>query len=161
MLVMSKKSTFKIASSLEQMNNMIQFLASSTPYFAMKIGMLPSTTTSFMRSHPPYPTIVHSFLQMIVDLKDPSPSASIFWLKMPGVLDVVSNAWNKDCGYVEPCHMLFQKLKRISQRLRKWSKSLFSKAKVELHMALEVILRHDMAQENRHISIEERNLRSS
>jgi hydroxymethylpyrimidine/phosphomethylpyrimidine kinase len=41
MLVMSKKSTFKIASSLEQMNNMIQFLASSTPSFAMKIGMLP------------------------------------------------------------------------------------------------------------------------
>jgi hypothetical protein len=57
--------------------------------------------------------------------------------------------------------MLFQKLKRISQRLRKWSKSLFSKAKVELHMALEVILRHDMAQENRPVSIEERNLRSS
>jgi hypothetical protein len=37
-----------------------------------------------------------------------------------------------------------------------WSKGLFSKAKVELHMALEVILRLDVAQENRALSNAER-----
>jgi hypothetical protein len=44
--------------------------------------------------------------------------------------------------------------------LKKWSKSLFSKTKVELHMALEVILRLDVAQEARSLSNVERDLRA-
>jgi hypothetical protein len=39
--------------------------------------------------------------------------------------------------------------------LHRWSKTLLSKAKVELHMALEIILRLDVAQDNRTLSNEE------
>lgn len=40
-----------------------------------------------------------------------------------------------------------------------WSESIFSNAKVQLHMALEIILRLDEAQENRELSNNERELR--
>jgi hypothetical protein len=43
--------------------------------------------------------------------------------------------------------------------LKRWSKGLFSKTKVELHMALEVTLRLDVAQETRALSNEERDLK--
>jgi mannosylglycoprotein endo-beta-mannosidase len=46
--------------------------------------------------------------------------------------------------------------KKTGKKLRMWSKGLFSKAKVELHMALEVILRLDVAQENRALSNDDR-----
>jgi hypothetical protein len=74
-------------------------------------------------------------------------------------MEQVNNAWAEASPHYEPCQRLFHKLKITDKRLRKWSKSLFSKAKVELHMALEVILRLDNAQENRSLSAEERDLR--
>jgi hypothetical protein len=83
-----------------------------------------------------------------------------FWIKMPGFAEVVNGAWNDNTNHVEPCQRLFHKLKNTGKNLRKWSKGLFSKAKVELQMALEVILQLDMAQENRLLSNEERELRS-
>jgi hypothetical protein len=83
-----------------------------------------------------------------------------FWIKMPGFAEVVNGAWNDNTNHVEPCQHLFHKLKNTGKKLRKWSKGLFSKAKVELQMALEVILQLDMAQENRFLSNEERELRS-
>jgi hypothetical protein len=67
-----------------------------------------------------------------------------FWIKMPGFKDVAQEAWNNVAGHEEPCQRLFHKLKATGKSLQKWSKSLFSKAKVELHMALEVILRLDV-----------------
>ena len=56
--------------------------------------------------------------------------------------------------------MLFHKLKKISQALRKWSKTIFAHSKVQLHMALEVILRLDVAQELMPLSVEERDIRT-
>ena len=83
-----------------------------------------------------------------------------FWIQMPGFKDVVSKAWNGHHNHLEPCHLLFHKLKKTGQELRRWSKTLFSKTKVELHMALEVILRFDIAQESRSLSLEEREIRA-
>ena len=74
-------------------------------------------------------------------------------------MDVVNRAWTGQYNHVEPCHHLFHKFKKTGQDLRRWSKSLFSKSKVELHMALEVILRLDVAQESRALSVEEREIR--
>jgi hypothetical protein len=78
---------------------------------------------------------------------------------MPGFLEVVNEAWSEDSNHLEPCH-LFHKLKLAGKKLRTWSKGIFSKAKVELHMALEVILRLDVVQESRELSDEERDIRA-
>ena len=78
---------------------------------------------------------------------------------MPGFQKIVADAWNEDSLHVEPYHRLFHKLKTTSHRLRSWSKSLFAKAKVQLHLALEVILHLDLAQEQRELSPEEMDLR--
>jgi hypothetical protein len=75
-------------------------------------------------------------------------------------MDVVNEAWNGDINHAEPCQHLFHKLKKNGKTLRVWNKSLFSKEKVQLHMALEVILCLDVAQENRALSNDERELRT-
>uniref|UniRef100_A0A452ZHM4 Endonuclease/exonuclease/phosphatase domain-containing protein n=1 Tax=Aegilops tauschii subsp. strangulata TaxID=200361 RepID=A0A452ZHM4_AEGTS len=75
-----------------------------------------------------------------------------FWTNMPGFQQVVQEAWNETSAHNEPYQRLFHKLKKTSQKLRSWSKSLFSNAKVQLHMALEVILRLDEAQDHRALS---------
>ena len=82
-----------------------------------------------------------------------------YWAKMPGFQRVVSKAWTEISCHVEPYQWLFHKLKRTGQKLRSWSKTLFSNSKVQLHMALEVILRLDLMQEKRELSLEERDLR--
>jgi hypothetical protein len=79
---------------------------------------------------------------------------------MPGFKETVQDAWNAPHTHIEPCQCLFHKLSNTSLRLRKWSKSLFSKAKVEFHMANEIILRLDIAQESRALSPQERDLRA-
>src|SRR4051812_20123798 len=73
----------------------------------------------------------------------------MLWMKRGMMLPLIPNRAN-----------VFHKLTNTCKSLKKWSKSLFSKAKVELHMALEVILRLDVAQENRSLSLEERDLRA-
>ena len=83
-----------------------------------------------------------------------------FWIKMPNFKKTVQDAWNERVPHVEPCQILFHKLKRASQRLRTWSKKIFSNHKVQLPMALEIILSLDLAQESRTLSSEERDLRS-
>jgi hypothetical protein len=52
-----------------------------------------------------------------------------FWIKMPGFMEVVNEAWNEGINHVEPCQRLFHKLKKTGKKLRCWSKSLFSKQK--------------------------------
>lgn len=78
---------------------------------------------------------------------------------MPGSQNVVSAAWNEHSGHEEPFQTHLHKLKRTSQKLRKWSKTLFAQSKIQLHMALEVILHLDLAQEQRLLSQYERDLR--
>ena len=70
---------------------------------------------------------------------------------MPGFREVVTEAWNATC--------LHHKLQVTATALREWSKQLIPDAKLQLHMALEVILRLDEAQEFRQLSPEEQILR--
>jgi hypothetical protein len=72
---------------------------------------------------------------------------------------VVNEEWNGDINHAEPYQLLFHKLTKMGKRLKIWSKRIFSKAKVELHMVFEIILQLDMAQENRSLIYEERDLR--
>ena len=83
-----------------------------------------------------------------------------FWIAMPGFMEVVKKAWIEPLEHVEPYQVLFHKLKKVALRLSEWSRGLFSKAKVHLHAALFVILRLDIAQETRHLSPEESDLRA-
>jgi hypothetical protein len=55
--------------------------------------------------------------------------------------------------------MIFHKLNTLGVRLRNWFNSFSSQAKLHLHMALEIILRSDVAQESRVISLKEVELR--
>jgi hypothetical protein len=77
---------------------------------------------------------------------------------MSDFMDVINEEWNGKINQAEPCQRLFYKLKKTGKKLKAWSKILFSKTKVELHMALGVILRLDVAQESRALSDGERDL---
>jgi hypothetical protein len=65
---------------------------------------------------------------------------------------VVTRAWIATSNHHEPFHILYNKLLVTAQNLRGWSNGIILDAKMKLHMALEVILRLDVAQENRSLS---------
>jgi hypothetical protein len=73
-------------------------------------------------------------------------------------MDVVNQAWNALTTHIEPCHILFHKLRNTARALSTWSRRLFSNTKVMLHAALLVILHLDLAQENRVLNVNERDL---
>jgi hypothetical protein len=83
-----------------------------------------------------------------------------FWTKMPGFQDKVKQAWSTTSTHTQPVHVINHKLKSTAHGLRAWSKSLFSDCKLQLLMALDVILQLDVAQESRTLSQEERALRA-
>ena len=92
--------------------------------------------------------------------RPPSFRFENFWTKMPGFQEVVLAAWNEPTTHTQPVHVLNHKLKHTARKLRAWSKGLFSDHKLQLIMALKVILQLDIAQESRTLSIIEKNLRS-
>ena len=105
----------------------------------------------------------HCPLLLACDRGPPRPKSFKFeniWTKLPGFLQVVSEAWAAPTDHVEPCHVLSHKLAHTGRALRRWSSSFFSGYKVQLHMAQEIILRLDSAQENRQLFPEERDLRA-
>jgi hypothetical protein len=83
-----------------------------------------------------------------------------FWTSLPWFKDVVSLAWSKPTSHVEPCQLLFHKMRSTAKSLSKWSRGLFSNTKVLLHAALLVILHFDKAQENRVLHASELHLRA-
>lgn len=74
---------------------------------------------------------------------------------MPGFKQVVQDAWSSTNTHTNPAHRLNFKLARTALALRKWSKKLSSKAKLQFHMAQSVILQLDIAQESRTLSDDE------
>jgi hypothetical protein len=66
-----------------------------------------------------------------------------FWLKLPGFDDVVKEAWTRTTTHIEPCQILYHKLKETGKCLHKWGKGIYSNTKVMLHAALLVILQLD------------------
>jgi hypothetical protein len=79
---------------------------------------------------------------------------------IPGFSEVVVKAWAEPCYHSDPYHILHSKLTLTGKRLMLWSRELFSNAKIQLHMALHVILLLDLAMENRQLSPEERDIRA-
>ena len=94
-------------------------------------------------------------------LRKPTPfKFENFWTKLPHFQDVVTAAWSQPTTHTEPFHRLSHKLHITGKALRKWSRSLISDVKLKLHMAQEVILRLDIAQENRDLSDSEHRLQN-
>lgn len=81
-----------------------------------------------------------------------------FWASLPGFHEVVQKARAERVPHTEPYLILHHRLKKTALRLSEWSKKLFSKAKILFHAALLVILRLDIAQEERSLSPEELDL---
>lgn len=73
------------------------------------------------------------------------------WLHTDGFSDVVEQAWSKQQSG-SALTVLRKKLTETARALRQWSKPLFSKARLQLHIANEVIMRLEIAQERRHLS---------
>jgi len=83
-----------------------------------------------------------------------------YWVKLPGFKDVVRTAWDTTTDHHEPFHVLCHKLHSTSQKLKAWSKEINSDAKKLFFMAQEIILRLDIAQENRSLTAAELLLRA-
>jgi hypothetical protein len=83
-----------------------------------------------------------------------------FWVDIPGFFDVVNKAWAEPTFHSEPYHILHTKLTLTGKLNMVWSKGLFSNAKIQLHMALQVIYHLDLAMESRQLSPEERDIRA-
>lgn len=81
------------------------------------------------------------------------------WTKMPRFMETVQEAWGCPTTHTEPFHRLGHKLYHTGRALKAWSRAMFSDARLKLHMAQEVILRFDEAQENRELTSAERSLR--
>lgn len=80
------------------------------------------------------------------------------WLKIDGFKEVVLAAWTKP--QLGSAHtVLSKKLSETARALRNWSKPLFSNARLQLHIANEVIYRLDLAQEDRRLTDQEISLR--
>jgi hypothetical protein len=73
---------------------------------------------------------------------------------------VVQAAWTEPSVHHEPFHRLYHKLQNMVAVLREWNNKIIPDARLYLHMALEVILRLNLAQENRQLSPVESSLRN-
>ena len=82
-------------------------------------------------------------------------------LKLPGFKEVVEQAWGKPSKHTEPMHRLAYKLRDTAKELKRGARTTCSKTKLKYHMALDVILRLDVAQEQRTLLPEEGNLRAA
>lgn len=82
-----------------------------------------------------------------------------FWPRFPHFFDIVQHAWdrpvNHDCPYIR----IKRKMQRVAKDLKIWSRTLFGGVRQQFHIANEVILRLDVAQESRRLSAEELKLR--
>ncbi|XP_071680438.1 uncharacterized protein [Lolium perenne] len=83
-----------------------------------------------------------------------------FWTKMPGFREVAQQASTAPSTHTQPVHIINHKLKSTALGLKSWSKGLFSDCKLQLLMALDVILQLDIAQESRALSLDEIHLRA-
>lgn len=64
-------------------------------------------------------------------------------------VEVVTKVWCAYYTHQDPFNRLYYKIQTITKALRYWSSNIISDAKVQLHMALEVVHRFDIAREMR------------
>jgi hypothetical protein len=96
------------------------------------------------------PTIVRSILQATPAQSAPKHSAlKTFWIKMPGFMDVVQGVCNENSPMLILVNFPTTNSSASLKTLHQWSKKLFRVCKVQVRMALNVILRLDIAHESR------------
>lgn len=82
-----------------------------------------------------------------------------FWPRLPRFQDTVARAWQRPVNHNCPFIRIKIKLRRTAADLKIWAKSFCSEAKLQFHLATEVVLRLDIAQEKRQLTASEFNLR--
>jgi hypothetical protein len=82
------------------------------------------------------------------------------WLQHDDFMSIVSTAWEKPVRSADAIRVLHTKLCRTAKALRKWNRGLVRWAKMVSGIADEVIFSLDVAQEDRELSGEEKQLRS-
>jgi hypothetical protein len=83
-----------------------------------------------------------------------------FWVHMPGFSEVAKKAWVEPSLHTDPYHILQNKFQLTGKHRKQWSKSLLSHAKIQLHVALLVILHLDLSMEQRFLTPEESHIRA-
>jgi hypothetical protein len=82
-----------------------------------------------------------------------------FWTKMPGYLDCVQGAWNRETpSNPNPLGRPHIKLSRTAKALRAWAKSLLPHRTIALAIYCEVIDQMERVQKSRAWTTEERNM---
>lgn len=72
-----------------------------------------------------------------------------FWPRFPRFQETVTAAWNRPVNHSCPWVRMATKLRRSAADLKIWANTLFSDAKLQFHLASEVILQLDITQEKR------------
>jgi hypothetical protein len=70
-------------------------------------------------------------------------------------MDVVKDVWQRNVLGISPLNILYYKLKNMAMVLKAWSRELFAKARLELHLANDVIQHLNEAQDRRHLTQDE------
>jgi hypothetical protein len=100
------------------------------------------------------------FLQGSVDMnRKPSFKFEIFWLRIQGFKETITEAWNKATLAIGPIHRVHLKLSRTAKALRKWQRLCIGDLRMQIATAKEIILRLNQAEEARPLSDEERDMR--
>lgn len=100
------------------------------------------------------------FLAVVAALRCPARFRfEAFWPRFPLFHETVDRAWGRPT--VHPCAFVRLKIKlaRTRRGLKIWSGTLFSEARLQLHIVTEVVLHLDIAQESRRLSTAEFNMR--
>lgn len=82
-----------------------------------------------------------------------------FWPKFPHFTETVLRAWQRPVPHDCPFIRIKKRMARVAADLKIWSKATFGKVRMQFHIADEVILRLDTAQEFRQLSAAEFRLR--
>lgn len=82
-----------------------------------------------------------------------------WWLKVPGVIEVVEHAWHYDDVRANPYVRLDELMRKTARELQSWSQKQIGQIKEQLLIARELILQFDKAMEFRDLSEEEVGLR--
>jgi hypothetical protein len=75
-----------------------------------------------------------------------------YWIKVPGFLDAVHDAWNGGVAASDPCRLLDQKLRGVAKALRRWHARKVGNVRLQLAMSRAVIYELDTAEETRQLS---------
>ena len=102
---------------------------------------------------------------LLADIQAPPRRARFrfesFWPRHPGFHETVLSAWNQPLHCTNPLRRLRIKFCRTARALKQWSKSLFSDARFQLHLAEAVVFHFDVAQESRPLTPAEHQLRKA